>query len=231
MAPASRSSTSSKAGDFLARTLRELSEIFRDGAFADVPQGVLRVARAGFPSRAAPTVLAVASIRIGEIRSSRARTGQPTHDFSGTHARRPTNVTSNEVWFITGAGRGMGMEFAEAALAAGHSVVATGRNIETVRKAVGVHDELLVARETGRRQLPQDVDQIRTRPRPIDHELDQRTYADTARREHRDHRLPSEAAHEQRRDCDGSQDAQSARRPVVRAMLVVRRHRAGAATG
>jgi NAD(P)-dependent dehydrogenase (short-subunit alcohol dehydrogenase family) len=40
----------------------------------------------------------------------------------------------------------MGVEFAKAALAAGHSVVATGRNIETVRKAVGAHDELLVVK-------------------------------------------------------------------------------------
>ena len=55
-------------------------------------------------------------------------------------------MTSNKVWFITGAGRGMGVEFAKAALAAGHSVVAAGRNIETVRKSVGAHDELLVVK-------------------------------------------------------------------------------------
>ena len=55
-------------------------------------------------------------------------------------------MTSNKVWFITGTGRGMGVEFAKAALAAGHSVVATGRNIETVRTAVGAHDELLVVK-------------------------------------------------------------------------------------
>ena len=48
-------------------------------------------------------------------------------------------MTSNKVWFITGAGRGMGVEFAKAALAAGHSVVATVRNTEAVRKAVGAH--------------------------------------------------------------------------------------------
>src|SRR5436190_1542779 len=55
-------------------------------------------------------------------------------------------MTSNKVWFITGTGRGMGVEFAKAALAGGHSVVATGRNIETVRTAVGAHDELLVVK-------------------------------------------------------------------------------------
>ncbi len=55
-------------------------------------------------------------------------------------------MTTNKAWFITGAGRGMGVEFAKAALAAGHSVVATGRNIGTVRKAIGEHDELLVVK-------------------------------------------------------------------------------------
>ena len=55
-------------------------------------------------------------------------------------------MTANKVWFITGAGRGMGVEFAKAALLAGHSVVATGRSIETVRKAIGDHDELLVVK-------------------------------------------------------------------------------------
>jgi NAD(P)-dependent dehydrogenase (short-subunit alcohol dehydrogenase family) len=49
-----------------------------------------------------------------------------------------------KTWLITGAGRGMGVEFARAALAAGHNVVATGRNPETVRSAVGEHEHLLV---------------------------------------------------------------------------------------
>lgn len=43
-------------------------------------------------------------------------------------------MSNKKVWFITGAGRGMGVEIAKAALAAGHSVVATGRNSETVSK-------------------------------------------------------------------------------------------------
>jgi NAD(P)-dependent dehydrogenase (short-subunit alcohol dehydrogenase family) len=45
---------------------------------------------------------------------------------------------------ITGAGRGMGVQFARAALAAGHRVVATGRNPDTVRSALGEHENLLV---------------------------------------------------------------------------------------
>jgi NAD(P)-dependent dehydrogenase (short-subunit alcohol dehydrogenase family) len=47
------------------------------------------------------------------------------------------------VWFITGAGRGMGTDIAKAALAAGHAVVATGRSPEKVAAAVGATDNLL----------------------------------------------------------------------------------------
>ncbi|TIQ16735.1 MAG: SDR family NAD(P)-dependent oxidoreductase, partial [Mesorhizobium sp.] len=50
----------------------------------------------------------------------------------------------SNVWFITGAGRGMGLDIAKAALAAGHKVVATGRNTEKVAKAVGESENLLV---------------------------------------------------------------------------------------
>lgn len=48
-----------------------------------------------------------------------------------------------KVWFVTGAGRGLGVEIARKALAAGHSVVATGRNSEAVLKAIGAHENLL----------------------------------------------------------------------------------------
>jgi NAD(P)-dependent dehydrogenase (short-subunit alcohol dehydrogenase family) len=54
-------------------------------------------------------------------------------------------MTDKRVWLITGAGRGMGVEFAKAALAAGNAVVATGRNPDAVRTAVGQADGLLVA--------------------------------------------------------------------------------------
>ena len=50
------------------------------------------------------------------------------------------------VWFITGAGRGMGLHIAKAALAAGHQVVATGRNTDKVAKAFGPSDNLLVVK-------------------------------------------------------------------------------------
>jgi NAD(P)-dependent dehydrogenase (short-subunit alcohol dehydrogenase family) len=54
-------------------------------------------------------------------------------------------MTHKNVWLITGAGRGMGVDIAKAALTAGHAVVATGRNTHTVKQAVGEHDDLLVA--------------------------------------------------------------------------------------
>jgi NAD(P)-dependent dehydrogenase (short-subunit alcohol dehydrogenase family) len=53
-------------------------------------------------------------------------------------------MTDKKVWFITGAGRGMGVDIAQAALAAGHAAVATGRNTEAVADAVGEADDLLV---------------------------------------------------------------------------------------
>lgn len=52
-------------------------------------------------------------------------------------------ATEKNVWFITGAGRGMGVDIAHAALAAGHAVVATGRNAARVQAAIGTHDDLL----------------------------------------------------------------------------------------
>ena len=52
-------------------------------------------------------------------------------------------MTSKKVWLITGAGRGLGVDIARAALAAGHAVVATGRDPAKVAAAVGGHDDLL----------------------------------------------------------------------------------------
>jgi NAD(P)-dependent dehydrogenase (short-subunit alcohol dehydrogenase family) len=52
-------------------------------------------------------------------------------------------ATEKKVWLVTGAGRGMGVDIARAALAAGHAVVATGRNPERVTRAVGESDDLL----------------------------------------------------------------------------------------
>ena len=54
-------------------------------------------------------------------------------------------MSGKKVWFITGAGRGMGVDIARAALAAGHCVVATGRSTDAVANAVGKTEDLLVA--------------------------------------------------------------------------------------
>ena len=55
-------------------------------------------------------------------------------------------MNNNKVWLITGAGRGMGVDITRAALAAGHKVVATGRNTERVAKALGDNENLLVVK-------------------------------------------------------------------------------------
>jgi NAD(P)-dependent dehydrogenase (short-subunit alcohol dehydrogenase family) len=55
-------------------------------------------------------------------------------------------MTDKKVWLVTGAGRGMGVDIATAALAAGDAVVATGRNPERVSAALGAHDDLLVVK-------------------------------------------------------------------------------------
>jgi NAD(P)-dependent dehydrogenase (short-subunit alcohol dehydrogenase family) len=55
-------------------------------------------------------------------------------------------TTEKKTWIITGAGRGMGVDFAKAALAADHNVVATGRNPDAVAEAVGASDRLLVVK-------------------------------------------------------------------------------------
>lgn len=54
--------------------------------------------------------------------------------------------SNSKVWIITGAGRGMGLEIAKAALRAGHKVVATGRKPEKVSAAIGKSDNLLVVK-------------------------------------------------------------------------------------
>jgi len=51
-----------------------------------------------------------------------------------------------KVWFITGAGRGMGVDIARAALAAGNKVVATGRKTDKVAEALGKSADLLVVK-------------------------------------------------------------------------------------
>jgi NAD(P)-dependent dehydrogenase (short-subunit alcohol dehydrogenase family) len=55
-------------------------------------------------------------------------------------------MTDKKVWLVTGAGRGMGVDIAKAALAAGNAMVATGRNPDAVTQALGEADDLLVVK-------------------------------------------------------------------------------------
>ena len=65
-------------------------------------------------------------------------------------------MTDKTVWFVTGAGRGMGVDIVKAALAAGNAVVATGRDTDTVAKAIGKADQLLIVKLDVTR--PEDAD-------------------------------------------------------------------------
>jgi NAD(P)-dependent dehydrogenase (short-subunit alcohol dehydrogenase family) len=55
-------------------------------------------------------------------------------------------MANKQVWLITGAGRGLGRYIAQAALAAGHAVVATGRNPDKATQTLGTADDLLVVK-------------------------------------------------------------------------------------
>ncbi len=55
-------------------------------------------------------------------------------------------MSDTKIWFITGAGRGMGVDIAKAALAAGHAVVASGRDTSRVSKALGRSNGLLAVK-------------------------------------------------------------------------------------
>ena len=54
-----------------------------------------------------------------------------------------THTAGRQVWFITGAGRGMGVDIAKAVLAAGHAVVGTARDAAKVTTAIGEQENLL----------------------------------------------------------------------------------------
>ena len=56
----------------------------------------------------------------------------------------------SKVWFITGAGRGIGAQIARSALGAGHRVVATGRKADDLRVTFASHGESVLC-------LPLDV--------------------------------------------------------------------------
>jgi NAD(P)-dependent dehydrogenase (short-subunit alcohol dehydrogenase family) len=55
-------------------------------------------------------------------------------------------MNDKKVWLITGAGRGMGVDFANAALAAGHAVVASGRDTDRLSQVLGRSNDLLTVK-------------------------------------------------------------------------------------
>src|SRR5207237_858099 len=71
------------------------------------------------------------------------RRSSPPHVESPQHQKL---MTQKRVWFITGAGRGLGVDLVRAALAAGHRVVATGRDAARLRSVLGRSDDLLAVK-------------------------------------------------------------------------------------
>ena len=51
-----------------------------------------------------------------------------------------------KIWLVTGSGRGMGVDIAKAALAAGDAVVATGRDTDRISNALGKSNDLLAVK-------------------------------------------------------------------------------------
>src|SRR5687768_1829344 len=69
------------------------------------------------------------------------RTIQESRAEVALHAMERREMS--KVWFITGAGRGMGADFAKAVLGAGHALVATGRDPGRLAERLGPSDDLL----------------------------------------------------------------------------------------
>jgi NAD(P)-dependent dehydrogenase (short-subunit alcohol dehydrogenase family) len=66
--------------------------------------------------------------------------------MGSNHLTKGDTVADRKVWFLTGAGRGMGVDIAKAALAAGDAAVATARDPGAATKAVGEADALLAVK-------------------------------------------------------------------------------------
>src|SRR5712691_11366376 len=81
------------------------------------------------------------------LRAAQSRYDWPrrTSGNTGLGGTMP-HEAAKRVWFITGASRGMGVDFAKAALAVGHAVVASGRDSGRVSKALGQSKDLLAVK-------------------------------------------------------------------------------------
>src|SRR5204862_6410701 len=93
-------------------------------------------------------------IAICETRRTRRRRAPPP-DIESWRNEQPSPsgaadggnpMNDGKVWFITGAGRGMGADFAKAVLSAGHALVATGRDPGHLAEQLGPSDELLAVK-------------------------------------------------------------------------------------
>jgi NAD(P)-dependent dehydrogenase (short-subunit alcohol dehydrogenase family) len=78
---------------------------------------------------------------------------EPLGDNRNPHTDGPVQAiiieeaeNMSKVWFVTGAGRGMVVDIAKAALAAGYKVVATGRDTDKVAEALGESANLLIGK-------------------------------------------------------------------------------------
>src|SRR4051794_32847152 len=107
----------------------------------------IRAVRSGWGSLSVPLSQGLPPSSAGGFRSER-HADEAVVLRAEPHPTQPQpeeehSMSEKKVWFITGAGRGLGVDIAKAALAAGHAVVATARNAESVTKALGEHDDLL----------------------------------------------------------------------------------------
>jgi NAD(P)-dependent dehydrogenase (short-subunit alcohol dehydrogenase family) len=66
-------------------------------------------------------------------------------------------MTAKRVWFITGAARGMGLEFGKAVLAAGDALVASGRDTDRLSRALGASSDLLTVKLDVTRSVDADA--------------------------------------------------------------------------
>src|SRR5262249_43242912 len=109
-------------------------------AGAEEHQGV-RGWRGGHLSKDGPRSGA-ATVRASLIRAGWARPRRPSRSWR-SHDEKGGDIVSR-TWFVTGAARGIGAEVVKAALGAGDSVVATGRDPNKMEQAFGAgRDRLL----------------------------------------------------------------------------------------
>jgi len=85
------------------------------------------------------------ALSTGTAARSRALVGWSASADDGDQPaqREAILMAEQQVWLITGAGRGLGVDLAKAALAAGHAVAATARRPRRITAALGEHEDLL----------------------------------------------------------------------------------------